>query len=325
MALTSASAPAATQASPRPAFVPMTPPTVQAKDQTLFETLLELIRKTSTDLPPDVRDTVVGALQKEQAGSAGEYALKVIQRNIDIACGKSQPLCQDTGSILFFVKTPVNYDQITFAEVAQAAVARATELGYLRQNSVDSITGQNTGNNLGPGTPTIYFEQHRADSLDVRLALKGGGCENVGAQYSLPDTRLGAGRDLEGVRKVVLDAVHQAQGKGCGPGILGVVIGGDRSTGYSVSKKLFLREIDDENADPTLGALERRILDEANSLGIGPMGFGGKTTLLGVKIAALNRLPASYFVSVSYMCWAFRRQGVKAHANGEFKEWIYTE
>jgi fumarate hydratase class I len=300
-----------------------TPPAVPATHQKLFETLLELIRVTSTNLPPDVRKSVVDGLEKEKAGSAGEYAMKVIQRNIDIACGVSQPLCQDTGSILFFVKTPVGYDQITFAEVAEAAVAKATELGYLRQNSVDSITGHNSGNNLGPGTPTIYFEQHRSEDLDIRLALKGGGCENVGAQYSLPDSRLGAGRDLEGVRKVVLDAVYQAQGKGCGPGILGVVIGGDRSTGYSYSKKLFLRPLDDENPDGRLAELEKRITQEANSLGIGPMGFGGNTTLLGVKIAALNRLPASFYVSVSYMCWAFRRQGVKAEANGALKEWIY--
>lgn len=299
------------------------PPVVAPGHMPLFDTVLELIRKTSTDLPRDVRDTVVSALEVEKQGSAGEYALKVIQRNIDIACGKSQPLCQDTGSILFFIKTPVAFDQITLGEVCQAAVAKATELGYLRQNSVNSLTGQNSGNNLGPGSPTLYFEQHRENHLDIRLALKGGGCENVGAQYSLPDQRLGAGRDLEGVRKVVLDAVNQAQGKGCGPGILGVVIGGDRSTGYSYSKKLFLRPIDDTNPDPVLHELEGRLLKEANELGIGPMGFGGKTTLLGVKISALNRLPASYFVSVSYMCWAFRRQGIKASVTGEIQEWLY--
>ena len=300
-----------------------TPPLVSEGNKILFATLLELIRKTSTDLPADVRRAVTQSLEHEKTQTAGEYALKVIQKNIDIACGKSQPLCQDTGSILFFVKTPLGADQITFAEVAQAAVAKATELGYLRQNSVNSLTGANSGNNLGPGSPTIYFEQHRENHYDIRLALKGGGCENVGAQYSLPDTKLKAGRDIEGVRKVVLDAVLQAQGKGCGPGILGVVVGGDRSTGYSYSKKLFLRNIDDVNPDPVLAELESRLLSEANQLGIGPMGFGGKTTLLGVKISALNRLPASFFVSVSYMCWAFRRQGVLADINGSIQKWLY--
>lgn len=141
--------------------------------------------------------------------------------------------------------------------------------------------------------------------------LKGGGCENVGAQYSLPDSRVGAGRDLKGVEKCILDAVQNAQGKGCGPGILGVCIGGDRGTGYAASKEQFLRKIGDRNRDATLASLEARITDEANQLGIGPMGFGGKTTLLATKITALNRVPASFFVSVSYMCWAFRRQGAR--------------
>ncbi len=301
----------------------VTPPIVAPENQKLFDMVLELIRRTSTDLPKDVRLSVTEALEKEKKETSGEYALKVIQKNIDIACGKSQPLCQDTGSILFFIKTPVAFDQITMSEICQAAVAKATELGYLRQNSVNSITGKNSGNNLGPGSPTLYFEQHRDNNIDIRLALKGGGCENVGAQYSLPDTRLGAGRDMEGVRKVVLDAVFQAQGKGCGPGILGVIIGGDRSTGYSYSKKLFLREIGDKNTDPVLAEFEDRILKESNEMGIGPMGFGGKTTLLGVKVAALDRLPASFYVSVSYMCWAFRRLGIKASVKGEIQQWLY--
>ncbi|MDI6814385.1 MAG: fumarate hydratase, partial [Desulfitobacteriaceae bacterium] len=138
--------------------------------------------------------------------------------------------------------------------------------------------------------------------------LKGGGCENVGAQYSLPYNALKAGRDLEGVRKVVLDAVHQAQGQGCAPGILGVAIGGDRGSSYYASKEVLFRHLDDENENPELAQLEKRLTEEANQLGIGPMGFGGKTTVLGTKITALNRLPASFFVTVSYMCWAYRRR-----------------
>jgi fumarate hydratase class I len=110
------------------------------------------------------------------------------------------------------------------------------------------------------------------------------------------------------VRKVVLDAVHQAQGQGCAPGILGVAIGGDRGSAYYASKEVLFRRLDDENENPELAQLEKRLTEEANQLGIGPMGFGGKTTVLGTKITALNRLPASYFVTVSYMCWAYRRR-----------------
>jgi fumarate hydratase class I len=285
--------------------------------------LLELIRRTSAELPDDVFQAVDSGVHAEQPGTTGGYAMGIIRKNIDLAKRKSQPLCQDTGSILFFVKVPVGFDQLGFEAATKTAVADATAKGYLRQNSVDSVTGKNSGNNLGPGSPTLHFHQHRGTRLDVRLVLKGGGCENVGAQYSLPDTRLDANRDLNGVRTVVLDAVVQAQGKGCSPGILGVCIGGDRATGYLHSKEQLLRTLDDVNPDPALGAMERDIVQTANKLGIGPMGFGGKTTLLGCKMGALNRLPASFFVSISYMCWAYRRQGFVLNDDGKIVKWLY--
>jgi len=285
--------------------------------------LLELIRRTSAELPDDVFRAVDVGAKAELAGTTGAYAMDIITKNIDLARRKSQPLCQDTGSILFFVKAPVGFDQLTFEAAAKAAVGEATAKGYLRQNSVDSVTGKNSGNNLGPGSPTVHCHQYRGTRLDVRLILKGGGCENVGAQYSLPDTRIGANRDLDGVRKVILEAVVQAQGKGCSPGILGVCIGGDRATGYVHSKEQLLRTLDDVSPNPPLAALERDIVQTANKLGIGPMGFGGKTTLLGCKIGALNRLPASFFVSISYMCWAYRRHGFVLDGQGQIVKWLY--
>jgi len=289
----------------------------------LHSSLLELIRRTSADIPADVHAAIVQSLEQEKKGTIAESALQIIERNIQLANQKSQPICQDTGSILFFVTVPVGYDQIAFEESAREAVRMATKKGYLRQNSVDSLTGVNDGTNVGPGSPTIHFHQHRSDEILVRLVLKGGGCENVGAQYSLPHTSLKANRDLDGCRKAILDAVLQAQGKGCGPGILGVCIGGDRATGYLTSKEQFLRKLDDRNPVPALDSLEQDILRTANELGIGPMGFGGKTTLLGVKICAINRLPASFFVSVSYMCWAYRRQGIQLNSSGAIEAWLY--
>lgn len=289
----------------------------------LRESLLELVRRTSTQLPDDVTSALARGREKEPEGSAGAYAMNVINDNIGLAESASQPLCQDTGSILFFAHVPVGLNQMAFRAEAEAAVVTATEKGYLRQNSVDSITGVNSGNNLGPGSPYIHFEQWDRDYSEVRLMLKGGGCENVGAQYALPDTRLGAGRDLDGVRKCVLDATLNAQGKGCGPGILGVAVGGDRTTGYAESKHQLLRKLDDSNPDPQLDKLEKSLVADANTLGIGPMGFGGKTTLLGVKIGVINRLPASYFVSVSYMCWAYRRQGVTLGRDQSIDNWLY--
>ena len=289
----------------------------------LQTSLLELIRRTSTEIPDDVHQAILASLENERKNSLAANALKIVDQNIALAKNKSQPICQDTGSILFYVDCPVGYDQITFADTAREAVKLATKKGYLRQNSVNSLTGKNDGTNCGPGAPALHFRQHRSPEVLVRLALKGGGCENVGAQYSLPIEKMSANRDLDGCRKVILDAVWQAQGKGCGPGILGVCIGGDRATGYELSKTQFLRLIPDRTPVPELDALEQDLLKTANELGIGPMGFGGKTTLLGVKICAANRLPASYFVSISYMCWAYRRQGVTLDTEGKIGNWLY--
>jgi fumarate hydratase, class I len=289
----------------------------------LQESLLELIRRTSTEIPNDVHKAILNSLEQEKKGTIAESAMKIIDQNIALAKNKSQPICQDTGSIIFYIDCPIGYDQLAFEDAARDAVKLATKKGYLRQNSVDSITGKNDGTNLGPGSPTVHFHQHRSSEISVRLVLKGGGCENVGAQYSLPNEKLNANRDLDGCRKAILDAVLQAQGKGCGPGILGVCIGGDRATGYEHSKQQLLRKLDDRNSNPELDKLEQDIVGTANKLGIGPMGFGGKTTLLGTKIGVLNRLPASYFVSVSYMCWAYRRQGVLLDGEGEIGKWLY--
>jgi fumarate hydratase class I len=289
----------------------------------LSDSLVELIRRTSAEIPDDVHQAILAALENEKKNSLAANAIQIIDQNIALAKNKSQPICQDTGSILFYVDAPIGYDQIAFAETAREAVTLATKKGYLRQNSVDALTGKNDGTNVGPGAPAFHFHQQRSPEISVRLALKGGGCENVGAQYSLPDDALSANRDLDGCRRAILDAVLQAQGKGCGPGVLGVCIGGDRATGYELSKTQFLRRLDDRNPEPKLDALEQDILKTANELGIGPMGFGGKTTLLGVKIGVANRVPASYFVSVSYMCWAFRRQGVTLDAAGKITAWLY--
>jgi fumarate hydratase class I len=289
----------------------------------LQDSLLELIRRTSAEIPDDVHHAIVESLEREKKGTIAESAMKIIEQNIELAKNKSQPICQDTGSIIFYVDCPLGFDQIAFTDAAREAVKLATKKGFLRQNSVDSLTGKNDGTTLGPGSPAIHFHQHRSSDTTVRLVLKGGGCENVGAQYSLPNEKLKANRDLSGCRKVILDAVLQAQGKGCGPGILGVCIGGDRATGYEHSKQQFLRKLDDRNDNPELAQLEDNIVETSNKLGIGPMGFGGKTTLLGAKIGVLNRLPASFFVSVSYMCWAYRRQGIQLGPTGEIANWLY--
>ncbi len=271
--------------------------------------ILELVRRTSTDLPPDVEKVLREALAKEEPGSAAHSALETILANVEMTRCNSTPICQDTGTPIFFVRYPEGWSPRLLRDQIQAAVAEATRKTYLRPNAVDSLNGKNTGNNLGDQHfPSIHFEESEDDALSIELILKGGGCENVGAQYSLPNNALKAGRDLEGVRRAALDAIWQAQGEGCAPGFLGIAIGGDRGTSYVASKEALLRSVDEANPDAELAMLEKRITQEANEMGIGPMGFGGKTTVLGTKITSTYRLPASFFVTVSYMCWAYRRR-----------------
>jgi len=284
----------------------------------LTSEILELVRFTSTNLPADVEKKLRAAVKDEEVGSAAEGALNTIVTNVEMARQNSTPICQDTGTPIFYVHYPEGWSTRKLKAQIQQAVITATEKSYLRPNSVDTISGKNTGNNTGDDHyPTIHFEEVDEDRpLVIELILKGGGCENVSTQYKLPDNRLGAGRDLEGVRKVVLDAVYQAQGKGCAPGTLGVAIGGDRGASYLAAKEALFRDLEDQNENPTLAEMEKRLTEESNQLGIGPMGFGGKTTVLGTKIKGLHRLPASYYVSIAYMCWAYRRRKL-TYQNGE--------
>jgi fumarate hydratase class I len=284
--------------------------------ENLVPHFIELIRRAATDLPADVESALRKAREQEDPNSAAQNTLDVILENVRMSRERSTPICQDTGTLIFYVYYPTGWSTLELKRQTREAVAEATAHSYLRPNSVDTLTGKNPGNNLGDDFPYFHFEEWEEDHLKVDLMLKGGGCENVGAQYSLPDTRLDANRDLEGVRRAVLDAVHQAQGMGCAPAVIGVAVGGDRGSSYIKSKEQFYRPLDDESPDPKLAALEKRLVKEANQLNIGPMGFGGKTTVLSVKIDSLERLPASYFVTASYMCWADRRRTL-TYKNGQ--------
>ena len=278
-----------------------------SKQPEIIEALVELIRRAATDLPADMEQALTKAKGEEESGSAAEGALDTILLNVQMARQHATPICQDTGTPIFEVYYPLGISTRNLAEQIREAASRATKEAYLRPNAVNSLTGKNSGDNTGEDFPTIHFHEWESDAIHMELLLKGGGCENVSTQYKLPHGSLGAGRDLEGVRKVVLEAVHQAQGKGCSPGVLGIAIGGDRGSSYLKSKQQLLRKLDDHNPVEELAELEERVYEEANQLGIGPMGFGGKTTVLGVKVGAQHRLPASYFVSIAYMCWANRR------------------
>jgi len=296
----------------------------------LQQSLYDLIVRTSTDLPPDVRRAMARALGDEDQANRSGQALQIIATNIDAAADCEGPICQDTGWPTFEVTTPVGVSQIQIEKAIRAAIVEATKKGKLRPNSVDSLTGKNSGDNLGAGTPAIHLHQWENDAeIEVRLLLKGGGCENKNIQYSLPAElpHLGrADRDLDGVRKCLLHAVWQAQGQGCSAGALGAAIGGDRATGYAHAKEQLFRTLDDVNPNADLRRLEEYVMEKSNLLGIGTMGFGGGVTLIGCKVGAIHRLPASFFVSVAYDCWAFRRLGVILDAKtGALKRWLYRD
>lgn len=276
----------------------------------LEKQLFELLVRASSDLPADVEAALGKARQGEAVGSSSHTALGTILDNVQLAREKRRPICQDTGTIHFFVEAASGLTAEEFRQNAEAAIIKATETGLLRQNCVETLSGKNTGNNLGYLNPTIHWQNSDTAKSQVTVMLKGGGCENMGRQYSLPNAQLEAGRDLEGVRRCILDAVWKSQGYGCAPGILGVAIGGDRPGGYEESKLQLLRKIGQRSQEPALAELEERLLRECNQLDIGTMGFGGKTTVLEVFIGTRCRLPASYFVSISYMCWCCRRQSI---------------
>ncbi|MBS1271270.1 MAG: L(+)-tartrate dehydratase subunit alpha [Candidatus Marinimicrobia bacterium] len=285
-------------------------------ERALEEQVYDLIVRASTDLPEDVVRAMKEARSHEKDGTSAKNVFGMLLQNVDLAREAKTPICQDTGTNIYHVHYPAGTSTLQLRKVIKRATERATKDSILRPNAVDPITGKNSGNNLGTENPFFHFEEWEDDALEIKLMLKGGGCENVSGQYKLPDSSLDAGRDLNGVYKTIIDAVNNAQGLGCAPGIIGAGVGGDRATSHLTAKKQLFRKLDDDNPDAELAKMEKRLYKDLNSLGIGPMGFGGKTTVLGVKLGTAHRVPASYFVSIAYMCWAYRRHSLTLK-NGE--------
>jgi fumarate hydratase class I len=273
----------------------------------LRNAIVELYRKAATSLPADVVSALQNLHRKEKKGSNAALALSVILGNISGAVKTVRPLCQDTGVPVFFVRVPVGLSHLQIRSTVIKATQIATREIPLRPNAVDILTEKNSEDNTGIGFPVIYIDETKGRNLVIDLMLKGSGSENIGQLYKLPFEELQAERNLEGVRKCVLDTVYKAQGKGCPPYVIGVGIGAAKDQVTRLSKEQLLRRLDDVNRYPVLSQLEKKISEDLNSLGIGTIGLGGRTTSLGVKIGINHRHPASYFVDISVSCWADRR------------------
>lgn len=278
---------------------------------TVQEKLFDAIRRVSSEIPADVILALKRSLETESEGSAAASSLRTILQNTSLAASGCIPACQDTGWPTMWFDLPDGTPVLPIKEAALAAIRNATNAGFLRNNAISVPGGKQRNGNCGVGTPTLHFRFSAAPgAARATILLKGGGSENQSRQYSLPDQALKAGRDENGIFKCILDAVWRAQGAGCSPGILGVCIGGDRASSFAAAKEQLLRNLEDESPDPVLASLEKRVVEAANALGIGPMGLGGRTTILAAKIGALDRHPASFFVTIAYNCWALRRISV---------------
>ena len=273
----------------------------------LRDAIVELYRTAASSLPSDVEAALRHARGKEEKGSNATTALAAILENIRSARETGRPLCQDTGVPVFFIKIPCGVSHLAVKSIIIRATRIASRNIPLRPNAVDILTERNSGDNTGVGFPVVYCEETKGSSIAIDLMLKGAGSENIGQLYKLPLEEIGAERDLEGVRRCVLDTIYKAQGKGCPPYTIAVGIGASKDQVTRLSKEQLLRKIEDVNSHKALSAFEKRLLRDVNRLGIGPLGFGGRTTALGVKVGVNHRHPASYFVDVSVSCWADRR------------------
>ncbi len=272
----------------------------------LRDGIVELYKKVATSIPPDVEEAIKKGLASEEDVRAKESLSKILD-TIRLSRQGPTPACIDTGIPVFKVKVPRGLSHIEMKNTIREATALATQKVPLGASAVDALTGENSGDNTGVGFPIIYIEEVSDDTLTIDLMLRSGECENHGQTYRLPSEEIQAGRDLDGVRRCVIDSMKKAAGKGCPPYTVGVGIGGTRDQVSVLAMHQLFRKIPDESGNPVIARLEQSLFGDLNELGIGPLGMGGKTTVLGVKIGVNHRHPESYLVDVSLACWANRR------------------
>jgi len=270
-----------------------------------------ILKQAVIYLPDDVKQALRRAYA-EETSEIGKMQLKAILDNVALAEKYEAPVCQDTGTIIFYIKAGVkvkNLDKIEDALVR--ATRKATKEVPLRPNAVDPFTQKNSGDNTGRYIPYLHWEIVPGASLELAVMTKGGGSENVCVMgIILP------GEGVNGLKKFVVDAVIKAGAQPCPPDILGVAVGGGADISIALAKKALLKPLTEHNPNPEISKIEREIFEAVNMTGIGPMGLGGKTTVLGVHIDYAFRHPASFPAAVAFNCWAARRASARINADG---------
>lgn len=282
------------------------------KQNLIEEVALQIIRRASIVLPKDVKAALQRAYE-EETSKLGKTQLKAILDNVTIAEQLNSPVCQDTGIVSFFIKGR-NLEYKVFEESLRRATIRATEEVPLRPNAVHPLTRKNSGDNTGLHIPGITFIYEDVDHIDLTVTLKGGGSENMSALYMIPP-----GEGLEGVKRVVLETIVNAGGQPCPPTVVNIGIGGTVDLTFKLAKIAMIRPLGVRHPEENVAKLERELLELVNSTGVGPMGLGGKTTALDVKIEYAHCHTASLPVGINLQCWADRRATARIYPDGSWK------
>jgi fumarate hydratase subunit alpha len=285
---------------------------ILVSEQLVENMAVKLLQLAVTELPVDVKAALQRAYREED-NMVGKAQLKAILDNVKLAEKMCTPMCQDTGVIIFYVKAGGKLAGLgQIGEALRKATVRATKEVPLRPNAVDPFTQKNTGDNTGRHVPYIHWEIVPGDALEITVLPKGGGSENVSALGMLSPSQ-----GIAGLKRFVIDTLIEGGAKPCPPTILGVAVGGGADIAMNLAKQALLRPLGQSNSNPELAKLEQELCDAANSTGIGPMGLGGKTTVLDVKVDYAHRHPASYPVAVVVQCWAARRASARICSDGK--------
>ena len=278
-------------------------------DDLVTKTTVELLRLAVTKLPQDVKDALKKGYENEDSDVA-KMQLSAILENIDLAESTNKPMCQDTGIHIFYVK--LGKDQVKdISQAIRKGVLEGTKSIPLRPNAVDSLTRNNPKTNIGEGLPYINYEPTENEYTEICVFPKGAGSENMSALAMLPPSK-----GIRGIKEFVLNTVVNAGGKPCPPTIIGIGIGGSADISMKLAKEALLRPINVSNSDPTLASLEEELLGALNETGIGPMGMGGKTTVLNVQIKKAFCHTASLPVAINIQCWAARKAIARIYPDG---------